>query len=184
MDLLGPDFAKARYWTEFDEQGERLVMPIRRSWKVVGGTLAGFGFMIVKMHALFEHEPGWFEYTAFAGLIGGALYLVLIILTSLLTRETIQIRNGELVHGWRLFGLKREKRYRLAEVFDLGISNDEQAASLEKLVSPLKDFGKAGVVSFDFRGETVGMGAGLDEAHGQQVIEWIARRAPRGVMAR
>jgi hypothetical protein len=183
MDLLGPDFAQARYWTEFDEQGERLVMPIKRSWKAVGGALAGFGFAIIKMHAVFEHEPGWFEYTAFAALIGGAIYLVLNILTSLLAREVIQIRGGELVHGWRLLGLKREKRYPLSEMFDLTISRTEDSASLEKLVSPLKDFGKAGVVSFDFRGDPVGLGAGLDEAHGQQVIDWIARRAPRGVLA-
>jgi hypothetical protein len=95
----------------------------------------------------------------------------------------IQIRGGELVHGWRLLGLKREKRYPLSEMFDLTISSTEDSASLDKLVSPLKDFGKAGVVSFDFRGDPVGLGAGLDEAHGQQVIDWIARRAPRGVLA-
>ena len=55
------------------------------------------------------------------------------------------------------------------------------SACSRKLVSPLTDFGKAGVVKFDYRGDTIGLGAGLDEAHGQQVVEWIARRAPRSV---
>ena len=99
MNLLGPDFSKASYWTEFDVGGERLVMPIRRSWKVVGGALLGFGFVLFKAHAVFEHEPGSFEYMVFAGLAGGAIYLVLNIIASLLTREVIQISHGELVHG-------------------------------------------------------------------------------------
>jgi hypothetical protein len=183
VDLLGPDFSKASYWTEFDAGGERLVMPIRRSLKVIGGALLGFGFVIFKAHAAFEHEPGSFEYLIFAGLIGGAIYLVLSIIASLLTREGIQISHGELVHGWRLLGLKREKRYLLRDVYQLTTRIDEDSAGLDKLVSPLKDFGKAGVVTFTYRGDTIGLGAGLDEAHGQRVVEWIAQRAPRNVIA-
>ena len=181
MNLLGPDFSKARYWTEMDIGGERLVMPIRRSWKVVGGALLGFGFVLFKAHAVFDHEPGSFEYLVFAGLAGGAIYLVFNIIASLLTHEVIQIGHGELVHGWRMLGLKREKRYLLRDIHALSIRPDEDTANLDKLVSPLTDFGKAGVVKFDYRGDTIGLGAGLDEAHGQQVVEWIARRAPRSV---
>lgn len=181
MNLLGPDFSKANYWTEFDATGERLVMPIRRSGKVVGGALFGFGLVIFNFRKTFEHEPEPFDYLVFAGLIGGAIYLVLNILASLLTREVIQIGHGELVHGWRMLGLKREKRYLLRDIHALSIRLDEDAANLDKLVSPLTDFGKAGVVKFDYRGDTIGLGAGLDEAHGQQVVEWIARRAPRSV---
>ena len=182
MNLLGPDFSKASYWTEFDVSGERLVMPIRRSWKVVGGALLGFGFVLFKAHAVFEHEPGSFEYMVFAGLAGGAIYLVLNIIASLLTREVIQISHGELVHGWRMLGLRREKPYKLSEIRQLSVGLGEVSANLDKLVSPLSDFGKAGVVNFYYRGTKIGLGAGLDEAHGLQVVEWIARRAPRSVL--
>lgn len=182
MNLLGPDFSTARYWTEFDAQGERLVMPIRRSWKVVGTALLGFGFVIIKAHAVFGHEPGPFEYFAFTAMFAGAIYLVLNIVASMLTREVIQIAHGELIHGWRLLGARREKRYRLSEIAQLSIGDADSAESLNKLVSPLKDFGKAGMISFFYRGTKIGMGAGLDEAHGAQVVDWIARRAPRSVL--
>lgn len=183
MNLLGPDFSKANYWTEFDAAGERLVMPIRRGWKVIGSALLGFGFVIAKAHTVFDNEPGPFEYFAYSVMVAGAIYLIFNIAASLLTREVIQISHGELVHGWRLVGMKREKRYRLSEITQLALGEADSADSLNKLVSPLKDFGKAGVVQFDYRGDTIGLGAGLDEAQGQQVVDWIARRAPRSVMA-
>ncbi len=182
MDLLGPDFSKASYWTEFDARGERLVMPIRRSWKVVGGALLGFGYLLFKGHALFGHEPGPIEYFFFTALAGLAIYLVINVIASLLTREVIQIGHGELIHGWRLIGLRREKRYQLSKIRQLSAGLEEDSAKLDKLVSPLSDFGKAGVVNFYYRGTKIGLGAGLDEAHGQQVVEWIARRAPRSVL--
>ena len=181
MNLLGPDASKANYWTEFDVAGERLVMLIRRSGKVVSGALFGFGLVIFNFRRSFGHEPGPYDYIVYAGLVCGALYLLLNIITSLLAREVIQIGHGELVHGWRMLGLKREKRYLLRDIHALSIRPDEDTANLDKLVSPLTDFGKAGVVKFDYRGDTIGLGAGLDEAHGQQVVEWIARRAPRSV---
>ena len=182
MNLLGPDFSKASYWTEFDVSGERLVMPIRRSWSAVGWALFGFGVVIFNFRRNFEHEPEPYDYLVFAGLIGGAIYLVLNILASLLTREVIQVSHGELVHGWRMLGLRREKRYRLSEIHLLSAGLGEDSANLDKLVSPLSDFGKAGVVNFYYRGTKIGLGAGLDEAHGLQVVEWIARRAPRSVL--
>lgn len=183
MNQLGPDLTKASYWTEFDEQGERLVMPIKRSWKTVGWAVAAFGFALVKMHAVFEHEPAAFEYMVFIAIIAAALYLVFSIVTSLLAREVIQIRHGDLVHGWRLLGLKREKAYRLGDITHLRVGRLDSEAGLDKLVSPLKDFGKAGVVAFEHSTGTVWLGAALDQAHGQQVVDWIARRAPRGILA-
>lgn len=177
MTLLGPDFSNARYWTELDEGGERLVMPIRRSWKVVGGAMFGFGLALFKVHPMLEEEPGAFEYLILACLAGGAIYLMLNIVASLLTREVILVGHGELVHGWRLLGLKREKRYALRDIRALAIRTDEDSAGLDNLVSPIKDFGKAGVVHFDYHGDMIGLGAGLDHAHGQRVVEWIARRS-------
>jgi hypothetical protein len=182
MDKLGPDFSTAQYWTEHDETGERLVMPIRRGLKVVGTALLGFGFALFKAHAVFGHEPGLFEYAVFAALGGGALFLVLNILTSLFAREVIQISNGELIHGWRLLGLKREKRYLLREIRGLGVGRSTTSKTADQLVSPLKDFGKAGEVSFDYCGVLIALGAGLDESHGLAVVNWIARRAPRSVL--
>lgn len=183
MELIGQDFSKARYWTEFDEHGERLVMPIRRSWKAVGYGLFGFAIVIFKSHVI-QGVSGPFEYVILAGLACFALYLTLNILTSLLAREVVEIRHGELIHGWRLLGLRREKRYQLKDVFQLRANDEPGDDTGEKLISPLKDFGKAGVVTFEYHGARVGLGAVLDAAHGEQVAAWIIRRAPHHVTGR
>lgn len=181
MDLLGPDFSKAVYWTEFDESGERLVMPIRRSLKVVGGALLGFGYLLFKSHASFGHEPEPLDYLIFAGLAATAGYLLINIATSLFAREIIAIRAAQIVHGWRLLGLTREKSYPLVEVTALRTQEPDEGKSTDKLVSPLFDFGKSGTVAFDYRGQTIRLGAALDEDHAARVVEWIARRGPSSI---
>lgn len=182
MDLSGPDYSKATYWIEFDERGERLVMPMRRSWKAVGGALLAFGFWLGERLLHFKHSFAtldWMDYGLIA-LIGLVLmHLLLNVLTSLLAREVLRIESGDLVHGWSLLGLRRESRYRLSEIERLETDPSGLAQEAKELLSPFKDFGKKGVVKFDYRGKIRGIGAALDEDHGQQVVNWIARRIPR-----
>jgi hypothetical protein len=182
MNLAGPDFSKAVYWTEFDERGERLVMPMRRSWKAVGMALLGFGFWLGERLLHFKHSLDALEFTDYAtlGLIGFVLvHLLLNVLTSLIAREVLRVEGQDLVHGWTMLGLKRETRYRLDKISGLESNSATIAEEAKELLSPFRDFGKKGVVKFDYRGEARGIGAALDEAHGQQVVNWIARRIPR-----
>lgn len=182
MDLTGPDFSRAAYWTEFDEHGERLVMPMRRNWKVVGT-----GFLALVLFA-FQHRIGlgWptspIDWLWPLSLVGLTLLLVVNVLTSRLAREVLRIEGGALVHSWALFGLRREKRYPLRDIRALSAEREVDPPKDERLVSPFKDFGKAGWVTFECQGQTVGLGAALDQAHAQQVVLWIARRAPRSVL--
>lgn len=184
MDLLGPDLSKARYWTEFDEHGERLVMPLRRSWKVIGFALVGLGFLAIQHARDFASNPGLFEWAWGIVLLIVLLHVLLNILTSLLAREVVQVKDRELIHGWRLLGLKRERRYPLAAIRSLSAERETKLPDEEQLLSPLKDFGKVGVVNFDCGAQTIGIGAALDQDHGRQVVIWIARRAPRHVTDR
>ena len=182
MNLTGPDFSKASYWIEFDERGETLVMPIRRSWKVVGGAVFGVALWLGERLINFKHGFGafdWFDYAliALVGLV--LLHLLFNVLTSMLAREVLRIEGRDLVHGWTLLGLKRESRYRTDEISGLETDPAGAAQEVKELLSPLKDFGKKGVVKFDYRGKTFGIGAALDDDHGQQVVAWIARRLPR-----
>lgn len=181
MDLIGGDSRKLRYWTEFDEHGERLVMPLRRSWKVIGLALFGIGALAVQHADDFKADPGLFEWLWGIILLLALLHVLLNILTSLLAREVVQVKNGELIHGWRLLGLKRERRFPLAEIRGLSAEREIKLPDENQLLSPLKDFGKVGAVNFDCGRETVGIGAALDQDHGRQVVIWIARRAPRHV---
>lgn len=38
----------ATYYIDFDEQSERLVIPMRKSWKVIGGADTGLIALLVK----------------------------------------------------------------------------------------------------------------------------------------
>lgn len=182
MDLLGPDFSKASYWTEFDERGERLVMPLRRSWKAIGAALFGFGLWLGERSLRLlghDHKRGWEDYLV-VGLSGFVVvHLLINIATSLLAREVLRVEGSELIHGWTILGLRRETRYRLTEISGLSIDPAGSAEEAKQLLSPLSDFGKKGVVKFDYRGKMRGIGAALDEAHGEQVMAWIVRRIPR-----
>lgn len=182
MDLTGPDFSKASYWTEFDERGERLVMPMRRSWKAVGSALLGFGFLMVERLMHVKHSLDsldFFDYATIGFVALVLLSLLLNVVTSLLAREVLRVDGRDLVHGWTLLGLKRETRYRLDEISKLETDSESFAKEAKELVSPLWDFGKKGVVKFTYRGTSRGIGAALDPAHGEQVVIWIAKRIPR-----
>ncbi len=182
IDLTGPDFSQTRYWTEFDERGERLVMPLRRKWKVVGLALAGFAFGSIQHIMHISNPPELADLLWGALLLGGLLHLVLNMATSMLAREILRIENGTLVHGWRLGFLHREKRYPLREIHALSAEREIAPAKDDQLLSPLRDFGKTGAVNFDWGDKTIGIGAALDQDHGRQVVEWIVRRAPRSVV--
>ena len=182
MNLAGPDFSKAAYWTEFDERGERLVMPMRRSWKAVGAALLGFGLWLGERVLHFKHSLDALEFLDYAtiGFIGlMLLHLLLNVLTSMIAREVLRVDGRDLVHGWTMLGLKRETRYRLDEISGLESNAATPAEEAKELLSPFRDFGRKGVVKFDYRGNVRGIGAALDEAHGQQVVNWINRRIPR-----
>lgn len=182
MDLIGPDFSKARYWTEFDERGERLVMPLRRSWKAIGAALFGFGLWLAeRLIRLWghQHERGWEDYLVVTLAAFFVVHLLLNVATSLLAREHLRVEGGELIHGWTVFGLQRETRYRMSEITRLSTDPAGFAEETKQLLSPLSDFGKKGVVKFFYRDKMRGIGAALDEAHGEQVMAWIVRRIPR-----
>ncbi len=181
MDLSGRNSEKLRYWTELDQHGERLVVPLRRSWKTIGFAFVGLVFLAIQHADDFSTAPDPFEWAWGIFLLLGLLHVLLNILTSLLAREVVQVKNGELIHGWRLLGLKRERRFPLAEIRGLSAERQIKPPDEEQLLSPLKDFGKVGAVNFDCGSETVGIGAALDQDHGRQVVIWIARRAPRHV---
>lgn len=183
MTQFGPDLTKVRYWIEFDEHGERLVMPLRRGWKAVALSWVGFSIVAFKFRDALSLDPGPFALAVDLLLAGLLLHLLLNLVTSLFAREVVQIANGSLVHGWRLLWLRREKRYPLLQISALSAERAIAPPKENELLSPLKDFGKVGAVNFDCNGTTVGLGAALDQAHGEQVVNWIARRAPRGVLA-
>lgn len=182
MDLIGPDFSNAQFWTEFDAAGERLVMPLRRGWGAMGWALGGFLLFAFNHFVQLKDEMRGFDWLMVL-LVGlGFLRLLAEVMTNLLAREMLRVELGDLVHGWRILGYRRERRYRLKEIRSLAADRDINPPKMNELISPFNDFGKIGTVNFDYGDQTVSIGAALDRAHGEQVVRWITLRAPRSIV--
>jgi len=177
-----PSSPQTSYRVEVDPRGQRLVIPIRIGWKAVSmaviATLAGSALHVGKLFddiSLF----GWLVKAAF-GL--GLLAMLINALTSLFAREFVQIGHGELVHGWRLLGLRRQKSYRASEIWGLTSLNasEDDPKTKKRLISPLSDFGKTGLIRFEAGTTTVHIGPTLTEPEADEIATWLARRLPRG----
>jgi len=91
MDLIGPDFSKAQFWTEFDAAGERLVMPLRRGWGAMGWALGGFLLFAFNHLVQLKDEMHGFDWLMVL-LVGlGFLRLLAEVMTNLLAREMLRI---------------------------------------------------------------------------------------------
>jgi hypothetical protein len=178
MNLARQNQLGARYWTEFDEQGERLVIPIRRNWKTIAG---GFGLLILYgfQHAVQLRDRDWISFLMLTFIALATLLFLGEALTSLLGRETIQVSGGKLRHGWRLFGFGRTKEYEVGSIRLLAADRDLTKPDPKKLVSALRDFGKIGSIAFDYGDKTVFMGATLEPGEAQPVVDWLTRRLPK-----
>lgn len=178
MDLTGPDFSTAAYWTEFDERGGRLIMPIRRGWKAIGGAVLVFAFAKVQHSLHFGRDWDLFDMALVLFVIVTGMLLLVELVTSLFAREVLRIEGLDLVHGWHLLGLRREARYPVHEIRNLARDDYDIAAVRKRLISPLKDFGKVGAVRFDSARGTVHVGLEMDEAHAEGLLRWLAARLP------
>lgn len=180
-----PALPSTFYRVEVDARGQRLIIPIRLGWKPVGvatatalfGSLAHGGKLLTD-----DSTFGWVMRALYAL---GLIFILLAALTSLYAREVIEIGHGELIHGWRLFGLRRSRRYRVADIFGLtSLAADADAAKAKgKTLSLLSDFGKKGLVRFEVGAKTVHLGPTLTEPEAKEIAAWLAARLPRGATA-
>lgn len=171
-----------RYHVEVDPDGQRLVIPIRMAWDTVLGaailTVLSIGFHTFRDEGL---SGFWFWLTYGIAALGLAAVLTNA-LTSLFAREFVQIGHGQLIHGWRLFSLRRQRSYAVREIAGLTAlaESEEHEKRKKQLVSPLSDFGKIGTVKFEVGTKTVHLGPTLNEGEALAVADWLARRLPRG----
>lgn len=113
------------------------------------------------------------------------LALIASAITSLFASETIQVGHGKLVHGWRMFGFKRERVYQLRDIFGLTslFDSEEDAKKRKTLISPITDLGKRGLVRFEVGTRTVYIGPTLTEEEADIVRDWLMRRLPRSAVS-
>lgn len=170
-----------RYHVEVDPDGQRLVIPIRMAWRTVLGA-AGLAVLSIVFHILRDEDLSgfWFWLTYGIAVLGLAAVLANA-LTSLFAREFVQIGHGRLIHGWRLFALRRQHSYAVREIVGLTAlaTSEEHEKRKKQLVSPLADFGKIGTVRFEVGTKTVHLGPTLNEGEALAVADWLARRLPR-----
>lgn len=170
----------APYHVEVDADGQRIVIPIRMSWRTVAWA-AGVALFSIGFHTLQNADKsGFFAWLMEAVAALGLLTVAAGALTSLFAREFVQIGHGRLIHGWRLFGLKRQSAYSVRDIAALTTLDPPTDDKKKNLVSPLSDFGKIGLIKFEIGSKTIHLGPTLNEAEAVAVVEWLARRLPRG----
>jgi len=179
MDRVSPQIPGIPYRVEFASSGERLVLPIRRDWRWViiwvGASLAIelFRIYVQSDHTYFPIIPA--IVVVFA-LVDG--------FTSVFGQETIQIGHGELAHTLRIFGMKRQAKFRTAEIAALTTVPDNFTSPRDNdtLVSLRSDFGKKGAIKFDYRDKSIYLGLTIRDEDVPLVLAWITRRLPASAM--
>ncbi len=120
-----------------------------------------------------------FDVLILALLVLASVHFLMNAMTSLVGKEIFRVHGGYLIHGWRLFGLKRESSYRVSDIRLLSADRGFDAPDAKRLISPLWDFGKLGIIKFDYGTRTISMGAAVDEEMGGRIADWLIRRLPR-----
>jgi|GEM_PF-885404 hypothetical protein len=180
---------RARFSIEADEGTEWVVSRARRNWFVIpflalwltlwtGGGFAAIG-------ALISGEIGdrlfiglWLVGWA-AGWIFAASWLV----WQFGGRTQIGMRGGALEYRWRMLLLSRTRRYDGHEVRRLRAGRAPWPWNAGGFMQPnYPPFFPMtpGSVQFDYGGRTINAMPGLDEAEGNMIAEWLAKRLPAG----
>ena len=183
MASVVPAVPNQPFRIEFDADGERLVIPIRRSWRTVA-LATGAAILVAAIDlSRFDDPLGFFD--ILFGICVALTFLAVIVamLSSLLGREIIQVSRGMLIHRFHLMGLRRQTSYRIDDIRALTGVEGSQVKEARQLISVLSDFGKSGRIKFDYGDKSKYLGLALDEGSVEPVIVWLARRLPRSAIA-
>lgn len=178
---------RARFSVEVDEGAEWIVARARRNWFVIpflvfwltiwtsGGAVALAGLATGEMGArLFVAI--WLVFWA-VGWIFAASWLV----WQFGGRSQVGVRGGALEYRWRMPLVSRTRRYDAREVRRLRAGRASWPWNASGFMQPnYPPFFPMtpGSVQFDYGGRTVNMMPGLDEAEGDAIAEWLAKRLP------
>lgn len=176
MDYSGRLGVRLR--TEWVDGAQRLRLLPRRSWKLVGVTVALVAFKDLN---LFTHmgSRGWvggMDLVLFAVIL---LTLLLAIVGEFLGTETVGVERGELVISRGIGPLRRTFRYPVAGIAELNSVDAAVDAKGKRHIQHIFMRSKAGVVRFEYGGKAVYFADTLDEADGEQVVRWLKPRLPR-----
>jgi hypothetical protein len=163
-----------------DAGSEQIEIPARRNqfallflsiW-LVGWTLGG----IMAIAEVFTNfEPFLVIWLCFWAV--GWIYAASTIAWQILGRETIRVESGRLIHGCRAPLWNHELGFQVDEIRNL---SPNQTSFFERFQfqSPLFTFGRSGSVKFSYGAKTAYLAAGIDEAEGVLITEWLAKRLP------
>jgi hypothetical protein len=172
------------YRIEFDDKGERLVLPLRRDLRALAWGVLAIALFVAVGTDQFQQRRGWLDaiplaFAAFAIVesIGGFVL-------TLLGKETIQIVGGRLKHSWRVIGVGREATYALVDMESITAAStrfSDYDPESNNPVSPLREFGRRGRIKIDLADRSLHLGVALKDDDVDQVIAWLVRRLPKSV---
>lgn len=179
--------ALARHRVEKVEGVERVVIPVKRSWFVIPFLL----FWIVMWTlgggtiAMSIAESSSFAPIIFMGFWALAwLFVLTVLFTQIWGVEIIRASSSEIDVLKRAGPLHRRWRYRADLIHNLTACppNVDQWGRRSSQ-TPVWSRNASGAVKFDYGAQTILLAAGVDEAEGRTIVQWLTARLPGSVTA-
>ncbi len=169
-----------RFRTRSENGAHVVEMRVRQRWTDLAGMLwlplVALVFLDSDRDASRHQNTYWMWYF-------GACFTIIILnaIWASFGREVITVRDQTLTYQCQLFGLGRQKTFKVADIFYL--SGDRYIPTLEPLGSVflLFSFAKLGVIKFDYGARTYAMGITIDDVEGRMIVEWLRQFLPADV---
>jgi hypothetical protein len=177
--------AGGRHRIEMIDGVEQIVVPVKRSWFIIPFLLfwmvmwtLGGGVIAMSIAESGSFAPIVFLFTWAAAW----LFVLTALFTQMWGVEIIRASSTELDVTKRAGPLHRRWRYRADLIRNLAPCppNIDQWGRRSSQ-TPVWSRNASGAVKFDYGAQTILLAAGVDEAEGRTIAQWLTARLPTGV---
>lgn len=167
-----------RFELEMVNGVEQIRIPAVRNWFVmlflpVWLTAWAFGWVMAARQLLDQVDPFLIVWLTFWTV--GGLYALAILLWQFIGAEIIRVSHGDLEISYRSPGFNKTWLYRGQEIDDLSPAGSPDFFHRYYGSLPHMTAKRWGAVKFTHGARTIHIAAGLDEAEGALIVEWLRK---------
>ena len=173
----------ARFSVERRAGVEHFVIPARRNWFMLlflSLWLVGWSLGFVSAFSEVAHGSGdLFLIVWLTGWTIGGGFVVTTILWQLGGKEYLAVDSGGLLHGWRMVGIGRERRYDLSYMSNLRVSEAGMPwGNFARPSFPPIFANGWGTIRWNYGARTVSAAMGMSEAESEMIVARLSARLP------
>lgn len=171
----------ARFSIERDDGVEVIRIPAAKNWLallflIFWLTIWTLGGGVAAWQAVRTFEPFLFVWLVFWA--AGWIFAASTIAWQLTGSETLRVANGDLIYGYRLAGISRERAYRGNLIRALSASAGAPFWMTFRFAYPPFLPQQWGAIKFRYGGRSVQLLQGLDEAEGEALVDALGKKMP------